>query len=269
MTNRQRIQKVLAAGGFGSRREVEAWVAEGRIKVNSRPARPGQMIGPGDLVTLDGRRLRLQWPDVGASQGLAYHRPAGEPVRRSAGSERAESSALERLATPGAGRWIPLLPMGPLDSGLELFLSDGELAAALMAVKDKLRAGYSLRIRGQLDESAFPDVQRAIGEVAGRDDVTEDLEIVSGDGANKWLNLATQGVSPRELREALVGFDVEINRLIRTRLGPVEMDRSMARGVSRPLSRAELGALKDLAGHVPRARPADRRRATGSRRTRR
>jgi len=269
VTERQRIQKVLAAGGFGSRREVEAWVAEGRIKVNSRPARPGQMIGPGDLVTLDGRRLRLQWPESGASQGLAYHRPAGEPVRRSAGSSRVEASALERLAAPGAGRWIPLLPMGPLDSGLELFLSDGELAAALMNVKDKVRAGYSLRIRGQLDDSAVPDMQRAMAEVVGRDGAVEAIEIVSGDGANKWLNLGTQGVSPRELREALGGFELEINRLIRTRLGPVEMDRSMARGVSRQLTRAELGALKDLAGHVTRASPADRRRATGSRRTRR
>lgn len=269
MTTRQRIQKVLSAGGFGSRREVEAWVAEGRIKVNSRPARPGQMIGPGDLVTLDGRRLRVQWPESVISQGLAYHRPAGEPVRRVAGSVHAETSALERLTAPGAGRWIPLLPMGPLDSGLELFLSDGELAAALMAVKDKLRAGYSLRIRGQLDESAIPDIQRVIGEVTGRDGAVEEVEIVTGDGANKWLNLGTLGVSPRELREALGGFDVEINRLIRTRLGPVEMDRSMARGVSRQLTRAELGALKDLAGHHPRTAASGRRRTTVSRKTRR
>jgi len=269
VTTRQRIQKVLAAGGFGSRREVEAWVAEGRIKVNSRPARPGQTIGPGDLVTLDGRRLRLHWADSPASQGLAYHRPAGEPVRRAVGSSRAESSALERLATPGTGRWIPLLPMGPLDSGLELFLSDGELAAALMAVKDKLLAGYSLRIRGQLEESATPAIQAAVATVVGREDVVEAIELVSGEGANKWLNLTTLGLSPRELREALAGFEIEVNRLIRTRLGPVEMDRSMARGVSRPLSRAEMGALKDLAGHGNRSSSPRRRAATGSRKTRR
>lgn len=180
-----------------------------------------------------------------------------------------EASALERLAAPGAGRWIPLLPMGPLDSGLELFLSDGELAAALMNVKDKVRAGYSLRIRGQLDDSAVPDMQRAMAEVVGRDGAVEAIEIVSGDGANKWLNLGTQGVSPRELREALGGFELEINRLIRTRLGPVEMDRSMARGVSRHLTRAELGALKDLAGHHPRTTASGRRRTTVSRKTRR
>lgn len=269
MTIRQRIQKVLAAGGFGSRREVEAWVAEGRIKVNSRLARPGQTIAPGDLVTLDGRRLRLQWDEGATPQGLAYHRPTGEPVRRAVGSSRAESSSLERLAAPGAGRWIPLLPMGPLDSGLELFLSDGELAAALMSVKDKLRAGYSLRIRGQLDESAIPDLQRAMDQVAGRDSAVEAIEIVAGEGANKWLNILVEGLSPRELREAMTGFDVEVNRLLRTRLGPVDMDRSMARGVSRPLSRAELGALKDLAGHGRGSRGTRRQAPTASRKTHR
>jgi 23S rRNA pseudouridine2605 synthase len=243
---RERIQKVLSAQGIGSRREVEAWIEAGRITINKEAAKPGQAIGPKDDVRLDGRRLRLYWGDPSQQTAVVYHRPAHEGMRSAV--EGTDRSSLERLPKAPGGRWIPVSPMGIGEGGLELFVSDGHLAAALMSHADKISSEYSVRVRGDLDESRLPElVAAAARDVEARGRVDE-IELTGGEAANRWVRLVTVGLRPRDLKRVFEDCGIEANRIIRTRFGPIGMDRSLARGVSRRLTTGELATLADAAG---------------------
>jgi 23S rRNA pseudouridine2605 synthase len=250
---RDRIQKVLAARGIGSRRQVEAWIATGRITVNGKPAVPGQPVGERDDVRLDGRRLRLGRGADSPHKGVAYHRPAREGVR--ADAKESAPGSLERLPKAGAHRWIPVSPLPPRDGGLEIFVTDGELAAALTRRGAAILNEFSVRVRGTFDDAGLEERLREA--TAARRAKGEVLSVASagGEGSNRWLQVNVAGLRPRDLREALAACGLEANRILRTRYGPIAMDRALARGRSRPLSEGELKALAEAAAA----------RATGSR----
>lgn len=243
---RERIQKVLAARGVGSRRQVEAWILAGRITVNGKPAAPGQPVDERDDVRLDGRKLRLVLRGDGAQLGIAYHRPAQEGVRASA--DAATPSSLEKLPKSAGRRWIPVSPLAAVDGGLELFVTDGGLAAALARRGHEISCEYSVRVRGDFDEASVPRVMQAAAAdetAAGR--LTE-IAIAGGEGSNRWLQLSCVGLRPRDLKALFEHCGFEANRVLRTRFGPIVMDRALARGRSRALTEGELRALHEAAG---------------------
>jgi 23S rRNA pseudouridine2605 synthase len=259
VTDRERIQKVLAARGFGSRREIESWIKAGRITVNRQPATPGQAIGPRDEVRLDGRRLRLGERKEPLAQGVAYHRPPREGLRTA--SDDGERSSLDRLPRPAGGRWVAVSPMGLGEEGLELFVNDGALAAALMARADVLSSEFSVRVRGLFDEARLEEVAAAAArdeEAAGR---VEQVSFGGGEGANRWVQVVSAGLRPRDLKRIFERCGIEANRIIRTRFGPITMDRALARGVSRRLAPGEMASLADVAGIARKEAP--RRAAPG------
>jgi 23S rRNA pseudouridine2605 synthase len=243
---RERIQKVLAARGVGSRRQVETWIAEGRISVNGKPALPGQPVGERDDVRLDGRRLRLSRGADEPHKGVAYHRPAQEDVRSS--GKGAAPSAIEKLPSAHGRRWVPVSPLPPRDGGLELFVTDGALAAALTRRGATISSEYSLRVRGAIDDA---DVEARLKDAAAARGAKGEIRSVvpaGGEGSNRWLQVEVAGLRPRDLRETLATCGIEVNRVMRTRYGPIAMDRALARGRSRPLTEGELKALRDAAG---------------------
>jgi 23S rRNA pseudouridine2605 synthase len=260
MTSRVRIQKALAARGIGSRRQVEDWIAAGRISVNGIAATLGQAIGPRDEVRLDGRKLRLQWADESGPAAVVYHRPAREGIRDPV--EGAGRASLERLPPARGGRWIPVNPMGLGEGGLELFVSDGRVAEALMRASGNLRCEYSLRVRGDFDESRVDDLLDAAHRDICAEDGLLELEYAGGEGANRWARAVVSGLRPRDLRRLFESVGLEVNRVLRTRFGPVTLDRGLARGQSRRLTQGEFGALLDAAGVardvLDRAVPAGR-----------
>jgi 23S rRNA pseudouridine2605 synthase len=243
---RERIQKLLAARGVGSRRQIEAWIVAGRIKVNGRLATPGQPVDERDDVRLDGRRLRFERGADAPHRGVVYHRPAQEDIR--AGTAGTMPSSLERLPKASGQRWIPISPLAANDGGLELFITDGQLAAALTRRGLEIASEFSVRVRGGFDEAGIAPLLQAAAEatkVKGR--VTE-VTLAGGEGSNRWLQLRCIGLRPRDLKQLFDHCGLEANRILRTRFGPVAMDRSMARGRSRPLTNDELNALRDAAG---------------------
>ena len=163
---RERIQKILAARGVGSRRQVEAWIVAGRITVNGKPASPGQPVGARDDIRLDGRRLRLDRGADASHQGVVYHRPAQEDIR--AGSGGSAPSSLERLPKASGRRWIPISPLAARDGGLELFVTDGELAAALTRRGVAISSEYSVRVRGGFDEAGIEALLQDTGRFCPR-----------------------------------------------------------------------------------------------------
>jgi 23S rRNA pseudouridine2605 synthase len=245
---RERIQKVLAARGIGSRRQVEAWIADGRVTVNGKPAAAGQPVTERDDIRLDGRRLRLGRGVDSAHKGIAYHRPAQESVR--IGTDTAPA-AIEKLPKAGGRRWVPVNPLPARDAGLELFVTDGALAAALTKRGYAISSEFSVRVRGAFGEADIGERLRMQAESAGVKGRIESVKPAGGEGSNRWIQVEVVGLRPRDLRELLESCGLEANRILRTRFGPIAMDRALARGRSRPLTEAELKSLRVLADLRP------------------
>jgi len=242
---RERIQKVLAARGIGSRRQVESWIALGRVTVNGKPATAGQAVGERDDIRLDGRRLRLGRGADTAHRGMAYHRPAQEGLR--ARADDTAPGALEKMPKAGGHRWVPVSALPAQDGGLELFVTDGALAAALTKRGYAISSEYGIRVRGDYDEADIEDRLRAAVESAGARGNVESVTPAGGEGSNRWLQVVVAGLRPRDLRLALEACGLEANRILRTRYGPIAMDRALARGRSRPLTDGELKSLREIA----------------------
>jgi len=153
-----------------------------------------------------------------------------------------------RTAGGAAGRrWIPISPLAANDAGLELFVTDGQLAAALMRHGHEISVEYSVRIRGDFDESRIAGLMAA-GALPETEGKLTGIEPAGGEGTNRWVRVTCVGLRPRDLKGIFERNGFEPNRVMRTRLGPIAMDRALARGRSRPMTEDELAALRELTG---------------------
>jgi 23S rRNA pseudouridine2605 synthase len=225
----ERVQKVLARAGLASRREAEAWIRAGRLTINGAVATLGARIAPGDELRLDGRTVHARAPQD--AQVFLFHRSPGEPL--------IEPGRLPRRL---GRRVIAVSPMPRADGGLELLSTDGELAARLQRAVHALASEFSVRVRGELSATQIRGI--LAGELdSGAQLAVESCESAGGEAANRWYQIAARGASGREMRQLLERQAVQVSRLMRTRLGPIILERSLGRGRSRELSQEELRAL--------------------------
>ncbi|HXI68718.1 MAG TPA: S4 domain-containing protein [Steroidobacteraceae bacterium] len=225
----ERVQKVLARAGLASRREAEAWIRAGRLTINGAVATLGARIAPGDELRLDGRTVHARAPQD--PQVFLCHRSPGEPL--------IEPGPLPRRL---GRRLIAVSPMPRADGGLELLSTDGELAARLQRAVHALASEFSVRVRGELSDTQIRGILG--GELdSGAQLAIESCESAGGEAANRWYRIAARGASGREMRQLLERQAVQVSRLLRTRLGPIFLERALGRGRSRELSQEELRAL--------------------------
>jgi 23S rRNA pseudouridine2605 synthase len=244
---RERVQKLLAREGHGSRREIERWIRAGRLIINGETAELGALIGPADRVELDGRALRINRPVEGPGRCVIYHRPVGESFDPDADPPPKLFAALSKRA---GRRWILVSPMPPSDSGLELVTTDGALASALMRRATTLGARFAVRVRG----AATPE--QLAGIAAGRlDDGTEVGPVIvaaaGGEAANRWYEVALKSPRSTAVRRLFTLAGLEVSRLMRVAYGPVAMDSGLARGRHRELEASELQTLYGAADLSP------------------
>ena len=241
----ERLQKVLSRIGLASRREAEQWIRAGRLTINGRLAAIGDRVSAGDQLRLDGRLIRQ--PPPRRMPALLCHRSPGVPLLPVAdGTE----SLAARLPTSAGKRFTSVSPLPQIDGGLELLCADGALAARLQRAVRSQQVEFSLRVRGELSDS-----QQA-GILAGQLDSGVALPIHSlvasgGEASNRWYQLVAQGVSGNDLRQLLERQGVSSSRLLRTRLGSLALERSLARGRWRELSDEETEALLNPAPATP------------------
>jgi 23S rRNA pseudouridine2605 synthase len=225
----ERVQKALARAGLASRREAEAWIRAGRLTINGALATLGARIAPGDELRLDGRTVHVRAPPD--ERAFLCHRSPGEPLIEPGRMPR-------RLGR----RLIAVSPMPRADGGLELLTSDGDLAARLQRGVHALSSEFSVRVRGELSDAQIRGVLGGELDSGARLTVGR-CESAGGEGANRWYQIAVQGASGRELRQLLERQGAQVSRLLRTRLGPLALERSLGRGRFRELSQEELRAL--------------------------
>ncbi len=229
---------MLSRAGVGSRREVEDWIRAGRVTVNDRPAELGMRAVEGDEIRLDGRLIRLH-----RTRGTVFlcHRSPGEPLREPHGDEQRPALA-ERLPRAAGRRFIAVSPMPHMDGGLEILSSDGELAAELQKRVRGLPVEFSLRVRGEIGDVQRDGLLQGETDRGVRLDVRS-IEAAGGEGANRWYQLAAVGVAGRDLRQLVERQGISLGRALRTKLGSLVLDRTLARGQARELTAEELQQL--------------------------
>jgi 23S rRNA pseudouridine2605 synthase len=245
----ERLQKVLARQGVASRREAEEWIRAGRLTVNGETAVLGMRVGRSDHLRLDGRLIHRH--EIAAGQVYLCHRSPGENLRTP--DEPSEHTALlERLPARAGNRFITVSPMPRIDGGLEIVTSDGELAAQLQRAVHSLPSEFSVRIRGELGE---PQLQAVLEGTLDRGDrlQVESCEPGGGEAANRWYTLIARGGSGKDVRQLFERQGALVSRVLRTRVGTLELDRRLSRGQFRLLTKDEIAGLLRPAELAPDA----------------
>ena len=237
----ERLQKVLATLGLGSRRSIEEWIRDGRVAVNGRRAELGVRVGPKDLVELDGRAIDLGGSKAAAaSVVLGYHKPLGEVTTRS--DPQGRPTVFERLPAPPNGRWIVVGRLDVNTSGLLLFTTDGELAHRLMHPSSEVEREYLVRVRS-LPAAATLDTLRRGVELEDGWAKFDRIEAVNASDGHAWFRVVLHEGRNREVRRLWSAAGHEVSRLTRLRYGPISLPADLRPGQSRLLPPALVEAL--------------------------
>lgn len=222
-----RVQKYLAAAGVASRREVEAWIASGRLRVNGRRAKPGLKVDGGEQFRLDGRPLPVPHGDSGATRVIAYNKPEGELVTRDRHARHPTVfAALPRLK---GRRWVSVGRLDLNSSGLLLLTTDGELAHRMMHPSFGVEREYLVRVLGAPGAQTL----RRLTEGVVLEDGPARFDTLAekgGSGANRWYRVTLSEGRHRVVRRLWQSQGHAVSRLVRVRYGPVRLPRDLPRG---------------------------------------
>ena len=255
----ERIQKLLASAGLGSRRGIEEWLRAGRIQVNGQVAKLGDRASASDAILLDGRPVSPGGavPASGAAGGgqiLLYNKPVGEMTTRH--DPQGRPTVFENLPQPQQGRWVVVGRLDVNTSGLLVFTTDGELAHRLMHPSFELPREYLVRVRGNPPQAALDSMLRGLQLEDGPAHFDR-LEAQGRSEGHSWYRVALHEGRNREVRRLWEAAGYEVSRLKRVSYGPFQLPEDLPSGQSRLLSTIEAA---DLRAQVPAA-PAERRSA--------
>lgn len=247
----ERLHKLLAQHGLGSRREIEKWMQEGRVLLNNRPAQPGDRYSEGDRVVVDGKdvtaRLRIQPPP----QVLIYHKPQGQPITPTSEDDERDAEAksvMESLPSLRGARWLVINTMQPGDSGLLLLTNDGRLADALRRRAESTPAAYVARVLVPFPEFDIESIPR----IVQYDDEAiefESVEPAGGEGTNRWFLVKSHRSHRRAAVRALFeSRGLKVSRVVQVRYADLELPRDLPRGRHRALTDKQVAALYAYAG---------------------
>jgi 23S rRNA pseudouridine2605 synthase len=224
----QRLHKILASCGFGSRRAMEELIIAGRITVNRKPAEIGQKVGPGDEVRINGEPVKIRFAEP-KPRVLVYHKPTGEIVTRDDPEDR--PTVFEQLPPIKDAKWIAVGRLDYNTEGLLLFTNSGELANRLMHPRYEVEREYAVRVMGRLSDEQVHALMHGV-ELEDGPAKCEKVEDGGGDedSANHWYNVSIKEGRNREVRRLFEALGLTVSRLIRTRYGRIAMPSVLKRG---------------------------------------
>lgn len=244
----EKLQKVLARMGLGSRRQVEEWISAGRVTVNGEPARLGCRVDSLDQIAVDGRPLKRDLNTEVVRRVLIYNKPEGEVCTRD--DPEGRPTVFDQLPRLKQGRWVNVGRLDINTTGLLLFTTDGELANRLMHPSWQMDREYAVRVMGEVDEEM---IERLKEGVMLEDGPARFTDIVSsgGEGINRWFHVCLLEGRNREVRRLWESQGVRVNRLKRVRFGPVFLGAEVPVGRWREMNQQELDVLSAEVGLPP------------------
>lgn len=241
----EKLQKVLARSGFGSRREMERYIEEGRVTINGEPAKLGDRVKEGDSVTLDGRSAQLLFSADSNRRVLIYNKPVGEVCTRH--DPEGRSTVFDNLPPLKQGRWIVIGRLDINTTGLLLFTTDGELANRMMHPSANIDREYAVRVLGDVNDEMLERLKQGVLLEDGMANFS-DVRYFDGEGANKWYHCVVMEGRNREVRRLWESQGLQVNRLKRVRFGPVFLPSDVKVGTWRELGGKEVDLLSDELG---------------------
>ena len=238
----EKLQKVLARAGLGSRRELEGWIEQGRVQVNGKVATLGDRVESSDAIRVDGRTVPNEAPEERTVRVIMYHKPAGEVCSRNDPEGRA--TVFDNLPLLQGMRWVQVGRLDLNTSGLLLFTTDGELAHRLMHPSNGFEREYAVRVRGELTKEKK---QALLDGVLLEDGVSKFETIIDAGGAeeaaNHWYRVMLTGGKYREVRRLFESQELEVARLIRIRFGGLTLPSQLKTGRWMDLNEEQLNSL--------------------------
>ncbi|MEO6078522.1 MAG: pseudouridine synthase [Steroidobacteraceae bacterium] len=242
----ERIQKLLAAAGHGSRRNIEEWLRAGRVSVNGQVAKLGDRAEAVDRFELDGRLLEVAAPAAIAGTAavavLLYHKPVSEVTTRS--DPQGRPTVFERLPPAPSGRWVVIGRLDVNTSGLLLFTNDGELAHRMMHPSFEMARRYLVRVRGAPGPELVQRLQRGIVLEDGHASFDE-IEPQGRSEGHSWYQVTLHEGRNREVRRLFEAAGYEVSRLKRLAYGPFELPEDLPAGKTLVVSGQGLAKLLD------------------------
>jgi len=238
----EKLQKVLARSGLGSRREMERWIEEGRVSVNDQVAKLGDRVSAEDKVIVDGKSVDVSLGQSLECRVLIYNKPIGEVCTRH--DPEGRPTVFRALPKLKQGRWIAIGRLDINTSGLLIFTTDGELANKMMHPSSSIDREYAVRVLGNVDEPMLERLKQGVLLEDGMARFT-DVRFFDGEGANRWYHCVVMEGRNREVRRLWESQEVQVSRLKRVRFGPVFLPSDVKVGTWKDLSQRELDVLMD------------------------
>ena len=236
----ERLQKVLAASGVGSRREMEEWIAAGLVQVNGKTAGLGDKVTPDDQVTVKGNAIKLKWADR-LPRIILYYKQEGEIVSRD--DPQGRVSIFDRLPQAASSRWIAIGRLDINTSGLLILTTSGELVQRFAHPSFEVEREYAVRVLGEMTAEQMRGLTE---EGVMLEDGLAKVERIfeqGGEGANKWYSVVIKEGRNREVRRIFEHFGLTVSRLVRVGFGPIGLPNRLKRGQFYELNPAEVANI--------------------------
>lgn len=244
----ERLQKVLAQAGLGSRREIERWISEGRVSVNGEIVELGTRLVPTDVVRVDGRLVKLQAIAATEPRVIVYSKPEGVICSRS--DPEGRPTVFENLPKLKNQRWISVGRLDINTSGLLILTTDGELANRLMHPSYGIDREYAVRIHGDVDDAMIERLKEGVLLEDGVARFT-DIQAAGGDSTNLWFHVVLMEGKNREVRRLWESQGVQVSRLKRVRYGCIFLPSRLKVGAWEELNNKEINDLRALVSLPP------------------
>lgn len=241
----ERIQKVLARAGYGSRRQLETLIKAGKVTVNSNVATLGDQIKHGDTLRLDNKALSPKRLWQQPRQVLLYNKPVGEVCTRN--DPEGRRTIFQSLPTPEQGRWVSVGRLDITTSGLIILTTDGELANKLMHPSNEMDREYAVRVLGEVTPEMMQNLRDGVELEDGKAHFT-DIQEAGGKGANHWYHVVIQEGRNRAVRRLWESQGVQVSRLMRVRYGTVIIPKQLKIGKWMMLEERNLERLYESVG---------------------
>ncbi|RUO55302.1 23S rRNA pseudouridine(2605) synthase RluB [Pseudidiomarina homiensis] len=250
----EKLQKVLARSGHGSRRELETMIAAGRISVNGQIATLGERIDGDAKVRIDGREVAIKPPEDVVCRVLMYHKPEGEMCTRK--DPEGRPTVYDRLPRVQGARWVAVGRLDVNTSGLLLFTTDGELANRLMHPGHQIEREYAVRVFGEVTDAMLRKLMKGV-QLEDGPAAFKEVKRTGGthsEGMNQWFRVVLTEGRNREVRRLWESQGVTVSRLMRVRYGNIQLEQGLPQSGWGELSLNQINYLRELVGLKPEER---------------